>query len=87
LFIRVGSMRNNDLLSSTTARLRYGAAGSWLLFWDELAGSWELAAEVARLLESPPAALPPTVVLVAKVAAPASLPTVGWPVNEHWPPS
>jgi pimeloyl-ACP methyl ester carboxylesterase len=65
LLIRVGSMRNNDLLSSTTARLRYGAAGSWLLFWDELAGSWELAAEVARLLESPPAVLPPTVVLVA----------------------
>ncbi|MDX6265252.1 MAG: hypothetical protein QOH84_6940 [Kribbellaceae bacterium] len=65
LFIRIGSMRNNDLLSTTTARLRYGAAGSWLLFWDELAGSWELAAEVARLLESPPAVLPPTVVLVA----------------------
>jgi pimeloyl-ACP methyl ester carboxylesterase len=65
LLIRLGSMRNNDLLSSTTARLRYGAAGSWLLFWDELTGSWELAAEVARLLESPPPVLPPAVVLVA----------------------
>ncbi|GAA0950876.1 hypothetical protein GCM10009554_51490 [Kribbella koreensis] len=65
LLIRVGSMRNNDLLSRATARRRYGAAGSWLLFWDELTGSWELAAEVARLLESPPAVLPPTVVLVA----------------------
>ncbi|WP_328330239.1 alpha/beta hydrolase [Kribbella sp. NBC_00382] len=65
LFIRVGSTRNKDLLSAATARLRYGAADSWLLFWDELTGSWELAAEVARLLESPPAVLPPTVVLVA----------------------
>jgi len=65
LLIRLGSMRNNDLLPRTTARLRYGAAGSWLLFWDELTGSWELAAEVGRLLESPPAVLPPTVVLVA----------------------
>jgi pimeloyl-ACP methyl ester carboxylesterase len=65
LLIRVGSMRNNDLLTKATARSRYAAAGSWLLFWDELTGSWELAAEVARLLESPPAELPPTVVLVA----------------------
>ncbi|MFI5711240.1 alpha/beta fold hydrolase [Kribbella sp. NPDC051620] len=65
VLIRVGSMRNNDLLSRATARRRYGAAGSWLLFWDELTGSWELAAEVARLLESPPDVLPPTVVLVA----------------------
>ncbi|NEA34391.1 alpha/beta hydrolase [Streptomyces sp. SID13031] len=65
VFIRVGSMRNNDRLSKATARSRYAAAGSWLLFWDELSGSWALAAEVARLLESPPAVMPPTVVLVA----------------------
>jgi pimeloyl-ACP methyl ester carboxylesterase len=36
-----------------------------LLFWDELNGSWALAAEVAKLLESPTDLLPPTVVLVA----------------------
>ena len=65
MFVRVGSMRNRDLLSRAVARSRYGAAGSWLLFWEELTGSWVLAAEVARLLESPPASLPPTVLLVA----------------------
>lgn len=65
VFVRVGSMSNRDLLSKETARSRYGAAGSWLLFWDELTGSWALAAEVARLLESPPTFVPPVVVLVA----------------------
>jgi pimeloyl-ACP methyl ester carboxylesterase len=65
LLIRVGSMRNNDLLPAATARTRYGAAESLLLFWQELSASWALAAEVTRLLESPPASLPPTVVLVA----------------------
>jgi pimeloyl-ACP methyl ester carboxylesterase len=58
-------MRYRDVLSKATARSRYAAAGSWLLFWDDLTGSWALAAEVARLLESPPAFLPPTVLLVA----------------------
>lgn len=65
LFIRIGSIRNRDLLSKAEARSRYAAANSWLLFWDELSGSWALAAEVGRLLASPPAAMPPTVVLVA----------------------
>jgi pimeloyl-ACP methyl ester carboxylesterase len=65
LLLRLGTMRYRDLLPKTTARARYAAAGSWLLFWDDLTGSWALAAEVARLLETPPALLPPTVVLVA----------------------
>lgn len=65
LFVRVGSMTNHDLLTKETARTRYGAAGSWLLFWNELAGSWALAAEVEALLKQPLPALPPTVLLVA----------------------
>ncbi|GAA1595986.1 hypothetical protein GCM10009789_57410 [Kribbella sancticallisti] len=65
LFVRIGSMTNQDLLTKSTAKTRYGAAGSWLLFWDELAGSWALAAEVEELLRQPLPALPPIVLLVA----------------------
>jgi pimeloyl-ACP methyl ester carboxylesterase len=65
LLVRVGSATNRDLLSKATARARYGAPESWLLFWDELASSWALAAEVAALLEHPSEDLPPTVLLVA----------------------
>ncbi|TDU90461.1 pimeloyl-ACP methyl ester carboxylesterase [Kribbella voronezhensis] len=65
LLVRVGSATNRDLLSKATARARYGAADSWLLFWDDLASSWTLAAEVAELLKDPPPDLPPTVFLVA----------------------
>lgn len=36
-----------------------------MLFWNELAGSWALAAEVEALLKQPLPALPPTVLLVA----------------------
>jgi pimeloyl-ACP methyl ester carboxylesterase len=35
------------------------------LFWDDLANSWTLAAEVAELLKDPPPNLPPTTFLVA----------------------
>jgi lipase len=65
LSVRVGSRSNHDLLSKATARSRYGADTSWLLFWDELAGSWELAAEVSKLIAGPVGALAPTVLLVA----------------------
>jgi pimeloyl-ACP methyl ester carboxylesterase len=65
LFVRIGSRSNQDLLSKATARARYGAASSWVLFWDELASSWELAAEVAKLVAGPVGAVAPTVVLVA----------------------
>ncbi|WP_112248398.1 alpha/beta fold hydrolase [Kribbella monticola] len=65
LLVWVGSATNRDLLSKATARARYGAADSWLLFWDDLANSWTLAAEVAELLKDPPPDLPPTVFLVA----------------------
>lgn len=64
-FVWGGSIRKSSSLPKATARARFAAADSWLLFWDELTGSWALAAEVAKLLESPPASLPPTVVLVA----------------------
>jgi pimeloyl-ACP methyl ester carboxylesterase len=65
LSVRVGSTSNHDLLSKATARSRYGADSSWLLFWDELAGSWELAAEVQKLVAGPVGALAPTTLLVA----------------------
>jgi pimeloyl-ACP methyl ester carboxylesterase len=65
LLVWVGSRTNRDLLSKATARARYGAANSWLLFWDDLANSWTLAAEVAELLKDPPPNLPPTTFLVA----------------------
>ncbi len=65
LFVRVGSMTNRDLLTKATAKSRYGAGDSWLLFWDELAGSWAMAAEVEALLRQPLPALPPIVLLVA----------------------
>jgi pimeloyl-ACP methyl ester carboxylesterase len=70
LFVRIGSMTNRDLLSKATARSRYGAADSWLLFWDELAASWHLAREVGNLLDRADlllrdGALPPTILLVA----------------------
>lgn len=63
--LRLGSTRDRDVLSKVAARSRFAAADSWLLFWGELTVSWALAAEVGRLLESPPAFVPPTVVLVA----------------------
>jgi pimeloyl-ACP methyl ester carboxylesterase len=65
LLVRVGSATNRDLLSKATARARYGAADSWLLFWVDLAQSWTLAAEVEALLRNPAPNLPPTYVLVA----------------------
>jgi pimeloyl-ACP methyl ester carboxylesterase len=65
LIVRLGSMSNQDLLSKATATLRYGGDTSWLLFWDELAGSWELAAEVAKLVAGPVGAIAPTTLLVA----------------------
>ena len=57
LFVRIGSVTNHDLLSKATARARYGAASSWLLFWDDLASSWKLAAEVAKLVAAPVSAV------------------------------
>jgi pimeloyl-ACP methyl ester carboxylesterase len=65
LLLWAGSTANHDLLSKATARRRYGQADSWLLFWDELASSWLLAAEVATLLSQPLKDLPPTMLLVA----------------------
>jgi pimeloyl-ACP methyl ester carboxylesterase len=65
LFVWVGSATNRDLLSKATARARYGAANSWLLFWGDLANSWTLAAEVESLLKNPPPNLPPPLFLVA----------------------
>lgn len=66
LFVRIGSATNRDLLSKATARTRYGAADSWLLFWDELAASWELAREVGSLLDRADLVLlPPTILLIA----------------------
>ena len=65
LIVGIGSMTNHDLLSKATARRRYGSALSWLLFWDELASSWELAAEVGKLVAGPVGEIPPTTLLVA----------------------
>ncbi|WP_410786224.1 alpha/beta fold hydrolase [Kribbella sp. C-35] len=65
LIVRLGSTSNHDLLSKATAKARYGGDRSWLLFWDELAGSWELAAEVAKLVAGPVGAIAPTSLLVA----------------------
>ena len=65
LSVRIGSVSNQDLLSKATARTRYAARSSWLLFWDELAHSWELAAEVAKLVAGPIDEVAPTVLLVA----------------------
>lgn len=65
LSVRIGSVSHQDLLSKANARARYGAQSSWLLFWDELAASWELAAEVAKLVAGPIDEVAPTVLLVA----------------------
>ncbi len=65
LIVRIGSMTNHDLLSMATARKRYGEALSWLLFWDELASSWELAAEVGKLVAAPVGEVASTTLLVA----------------------
>ncbi|MGW1341948.1 alpha/beta fold hydrolase [Kribbella sp. NPDC002412] len=65
LIVRIGSASNRDLLSKATARKRYGDALSWLLFWDELANSWELAAEVGKLVAGPVGEIVPTTFLVA----------------------
>ena len=65
LFVRIGSATKRDLLSKATERARYGGALSWVLFWDELAGSWELAAEAGKLVAGPVGAIAPTVLLVA----------------------
>jgi lipase len=65
LIVRLGSTANHDPLSRATAKARYGGSESWLLFWDELAGSWELAAEVAKLVATPVGTVAPTAVLVA----------------------
>lgn len=65
LIVRIGSTTNRDLLSKATARKRYGDALSWLLFWGELASSWELAAEVGKLVAGPVGEVAPTTLLVA----------------------
>jgi pimeloyl-ACP methyl ester carboxylesterase len=65
LLVWVGSRTNRDLLSKATARMRYGAASSWVLFWDELAGSWELAVEVGKLVAGPVGEIARTTLLVA----------------------
>ncbi|MDX2967670.1 alpha/beta hydrolase [Kribbella solani] len=65
LSVRFGSLTRNEPLSKATIRARYGAADSWLLFWDELAATWELAAETAKLVAGPIAEVAPTEVLVA----------------------
>ncbi len=65
LIVRIGSTTNRDLLSKATARKRYGDARSWLLFWGELASSWELAAEVGKLVAGPVGEVAPTTLLVA----------------------
>jgi pimeloyl-ACP methyl ester carboxylesterase len=65
LIVRIGSTTNRDLLSKATARKRYGDALSWLLFWGELASSWELAAEVGKLVAGPVGEVAPTILLVA----------------------
>ncbi|MEU8221523.1 alpha/beta fold hydrolase [Kribbella sp. NPDC048915] len=65
LIVRLGSLSNRDLLSRATARTRYGGSASWLLFWDELAGSWEVAAEVAQLVAGPLGEVAPASLLVA----------------------
>ena len=70
LIVRTGSTANRDLLSRATARKRYGDAQSWLLFWDELASSWELAAEVRKLVAAPLGELAPTTLLVATGRSP-----------------
>ncbi|GAB2634635.1 alpha/beta fold hydrolase [Kribbella swartbergensis] len=65
LSVRIGSAKNRDLLSKATARKRYGDALSWLLFWDELANSWELAAEVDTLVAGRVGEVAPATFLVA----------------------
>jgi lipase len=65
LIVRLGSTANHDPLSRATAKARYGGRDSWLLFWDELAGSWELAAEVTKLVAAPVGTIAPTTLLVA----------------------
>ncbi|WP_350280555.1 alpha/beta fold hydrolase [Kribbella sp. HUAS MG21] len=65
LIVRLGSTSNQDPLSKATAKARYGGQDSWLLFWDELASSWALAAEVAKLLAGPISAIAPATLLVA----------------------
>jgi lipase len=65
LSVRIGSISKRDPLSKATSRTRYGGQSSWLLFWDELASSWELAAEVGKLIAVPVGEIAPTVLLVA----------------------
>jgi pimeloyl-ACP methyl ester carboxylesterase len=65
LSVRIGSISKRDPLSKAAARTRYGGKSSWLLFWDELASSWELAAEVGKLIAVPVGEIAPTVLLVA----------------------
>jgi pimeloyl-ACP methyl ester carboxylesterase len=64
LIVWMGSTSNRDLLSKATARKRYGDALSWLLFWDELASSWVLAAEVGKLVAGPVGEVAPVTLLV-----------------------
>lgn len=77
LIVRLGSTSNRDLLSRATAKARYGGRESWLLFWDELAGSWELAAEVAKLVAGPVETAAPTSLLVA-VGGTSRFTAKGW---------
>jgi lipase len=77
LIVWIGSIVNQDLLSKATAKSRYGTSMSWVLFWDELASSWEVAAEVAKLVAAPVGPIPPAVFLVATGGS--SRPTAG-----HW---
>lgn len=66
---KLSTLSGIDPLPRATVSDRYGAADSWTRFWNELAASWPLAAEVDALLEdrsehaAPP--LPPIIQLVA----------------------
>ncbi|MEU4190545.1 alpha/beta fold hydrolase [Kribbella sp. NPDC026611] len=65
LVTRIGSISHHDSLSKATIRERYGAPTAWLLFWTELAGSWVIASEVAKLTAGPVGTIAPTTMLVA----------------------
>jgi lipase len=62
LVLRLGSISHRDVASRAAVRERYGAPTAWLLVWTELAESWLVAGEVAKLLTT---VVPPTTLLVA----------------------
>ena len=53
VLVRLGSVTGYDPLRRAVVNERYGAADAWPRFWNELAASWPLAAEVERLLVNP----------------------------------